>query len=405
MGQALLPDHLYALEESVLADSASRFNLRGIPSHGVQTLRWNESLLTEGMLSLNALTLVLPSGILLVLKGNTQVSTLNLNVSGSPTLSVYLHLQGLTEQSSESDIAKQTIRRDNVSCWLWSAELSTEQENQYAQESFYLAEFEKQPDGSWHLSSRYIPPLLCLGGVPFLKQELTQLNHRLEAYHYYLTQEITAIYLSGTDLMNAKQCQKSVVQILRFLGNLFAEISPHPYQVYEQLKTFYVELCFYHNSVPQFATTTYRHEQLALVFREILTPLNEQLQFSQSRSPYLPFTLVNSVVQAQLPLAIREAKDIYLLVQKGAVSKQLNLDALKIAATSRIAITHKFYLQGIVLKHLDRPPFQHSFGPEVDIFQLNKGEEWDYALNELSIGFYADPNFAEEKFFLYWSSV
>ena len=405
MGQALLPDHLYALEESMLADSALRLSLRGVPGYGLYELRWNETLLSEGILSLEEMTLVLPSGLLLTLKENAKVAALNLNLPGVPLLPVYLHVRGLPENSGEHETGRQSIERDNVSCWLWSLELSTEQEKDDTLESFRLVDFEKQPNGSWQLSSRYIPPLMSLSSVPFLREELKDLIRNLEAYHYHLTQEITAIYLSGTDLVNAKQCQRSVVQILRFLANLFSEISHHPYHVYEQLKSFYVELCFYHNSTPQFATTPYRHEQLTLVFREILEPLNEQLRFNQTRSPYLPFTVMDGIIRANLPVSIREAKEIYLLVQKGLVSKNISLDGLKIAAVTRISVVHKFYLQGIPVKRIERPPFQHSFGPEVDIYQLTVGEEWDHALNELAVGFYTEPKFAEEKFFLYWRSV
>lgn len=405
MGQALLPGHLRALEESLLADSALRFSRQGVPSYGLYNLRWNEALLAEGVLSLEEMTLALFSGLLLELKANAQVSPLNLNVPGTTLVPIYVHVRCRPDDSGEHDTNLQIIKRDNVNCWLWSLELSTEQENPDTRESFQLAEFEKLPDGSWKLSSRYIPPLVCLGSVPFLKQELTLLVDKLEAYHYQLTQEIAAIYLSGEDLVNAKQCLKSVMQMQRFLANLFAQISPHPYTVYEHLKHFYVDLCFYHNNTPQFAMATYRHEQLVDVFRETLEPLNDQLKLSAMRSPYLPFIVSGGLVRANLPESIREAKNIYLLVQKGGVTKTVSLDGLKIAAVSRISIVHKFYLQGIPCKRMERLPFQNSFGPEVEVYQISPGDEWDYALNELALGFYVDPKFTEENFFLYWRTV
>lgn len=405
MGQTLLPEHLRVLEESLLTDSATRLSLLGLPSYGLCKLRWNETLLAEGVLSLEAMTLVMPSGLLLELKGNAQATSLNLNIPGATLVPVYLHIRAIPENRDARDAEPQTIERGNVSCWLWQLELSTDQEHSDTLESFRLAEFEKQPDGPWQLASRYIPPLMCVGSVPFLKNELTELGQRLESYHYQLTQEIAAIYLSGADLVNAKQCLKSVVQVQRFLINLFSQISPHPYNVYEQLKCFYVDMCFYHNNTPQFATAPYRHEQLVDVFREIFIPLNDQLQLVQTRSPYLPFTVTDGIVRATLPTSIREAKEIYLLVQKSQVTRTVSLDGLKIAAVSRIPVVHKFYLQGIPYKRIDRPPFQHSFGPEVDIYQLNEGEEWDHALRELTVGFYADAKLADEKFFLYWRVV
>jgi type VI secretion system protein ImpJ len=388
-----------------LADSALRFSLQEFPAYGVYRLLWSNALLDEGVLSVEEMTLVMPSGLLLKLKDNARLTPFNLNHAGGTLLPIYVHVRNLPENSGLRDTNLPTSKRDNVNCWLWSLELSADQEHPDTLESFRLAEFEKLPDGAWRLSPRYIPPLGNFREVPFLKPELTALTHQLEAYHYQLTQEIAAIYLSGTDLVNAKQCLKSVIQIQRFLANLFAHIAPHPFTVYEALKHFYVDLCFYHDDTPQFASTPYRHEQLAEVFREILEPLNGQLQLSQIRSPYLPFTTSGGLVRANLPEAIREAKEIYLLVQKTGVTKSTSLDGLKIAAVSRIPIVHKFFLQGIPCKRMDRPPFQHSFGPEVDIYQLSTGDEWDYALKELALGFYADDQLGGEHFFLHWRAV
>jgi type VI secretion system protein ImpJ len=193
-----------------------------------------------------------------------------------------------------------------------------------------------------------------------------------------------------------------VLQVRLFLANLLAEISPHPYLVYEQIKYFYIDLCVYHNTPPKFADSIYRHEQLARVFSEILTPLNEELQLSPTRSPYLPFGVVEGIMRVELPEIIREAKQVYLLIQKNRVTKLVNIDVIKLASISRIPVVHKFYLQGIPCKRIENPPFQHSFGPEVDIYQLSEGEEWDHALTELAFGFYADAKFSDEKFYLYW---
>jgi type VI secretion system protein ImpJ len=405
MGQALLPAHLRAQEEAILADSALRFNLQEAPSYGLYRLAWNETLLKEGVLSLEELTLVMPSGLLLQLPENARITPLNLNVSGGTLLPVYLHVRRVPENTDSLSKDKATIVRNQVNCWLWSLELSSEQENPDTLESFRLAEFIKLPDGLWQLSTHYIPPLAALGAVPYLKTELTLLSRRLEAYHYQLTKEIAAIYLAGDDLINAKQSLKSVINLQRFLTNLFTQIHPHPYRVLEKLTDFYVDLCFCHDKTTALVTAPYRHEHLAEVFAQILEPIQELIQFNQIRSPYLPFNLVSGIVQATLPEAIREAKDIYLLVQKNTISKAINLDKLKIAAISRIPLVHKFFLQGIPFRRIERPPFQHSFGPEIDIYHLDSGDEWDFALKELSMGFYADPDLAQENFFLHWRSA
>lgn len=403
MGQALLPAHLRELEISLLSDSASRFTIQQqAPSYGYSSLRWNNNLLNEGILALETMTLVLKSGLLLELKVNSTIKPLNLNLSGKNILKVYLHIQKIEENNTDKS-RQYIIKRDNVDCWMWNIELSIEQDHADAIESFSLAEFEKFPDGVWSFSKNYIPPLISLGKkVPFLKDELMTLVNKLEFYCHHINQEIAIIYLSGLDLINAKQCLKSVIKMQLFLTNLFCEISPHPYQVYEILKNFYIDLCFYHNEEPKHFLMPYSHENLSDVFNEILIPLEKQLKLNQGRSPYLAFIMLDGILKAIFPKEVREAKSVYLLVQKNDITTVFSFDNFKIASVSRLPIVHKFYLQGIPCKHLERPPFQHSFGPEVDIFELTAGEEWDHALSELSIGFYVNTQLMNAKYFLYW---
>jgi type VI secretion system protein ImpJ len=405
MGQALLPDHLRMLEESLLADSAMRFSHHEIPSYGLYKVNWNETLLAEGVLSLEEMILVMPSGLLLELKENIRVEPINLTIPGTSLVSVYLHVRTYAEPINSTVVNKNIVKHGNVSCWLWQIDLSTEQEHSDTLETFHLADFQKQADSSWQLSTSYIPPIGCFGSVPFLKDDFKQLKIKLEAYHYQLTQEVAAIYLSGADLFNTRESLKSVVNMLRLLGNLFAEINVHPYTMYERLKSFYIDLAFYHNNTPDFSISCYRHDELVEVFNEILIPLNHEIQFTQTRIPYLPFKLADGIFQVTLPIEIRKAKEFYFLVQNASVNQSVSIAGIKLAAVSRIPTVHKFYLQGVSLIKIDKPPFQHSFGPEIDIYQITQGEEWDYALNELVIGFIPDSSFSSEKFFLNWRTV
>jgi type VI secretion system protein ImpJ len=405
MGQALLPEHLRMLEGSLMTDSAKRSSHQEAPCYGLYKVSWNETLLVDGVLSLEEMTLVMPSGLLLELKENVKVEPLNLKIPGTSTISVYLHVRTYSEPINSTATNKNIVKHGNVSCWLWQIDLSNEQEHSDTLETFHLADFQKQADSSWQLSTAYIPPLGCFGSVPFLKDDFKQLKVKLEAYHYQLTQEVAAIYLSGSDLFDTRESLKSVVNMLRFLGNLFAEINVHPYTMYERLKSFYIDLAFYHNNTPDFATSCYQHDNLTEVFNEILGPLNHEIQFTQTRVPYLPFTLANGIFQVNMPEEIRKAKEFYFLVQNAAVNQSISIDGMKLAAISRIPIVHKFYLQGLSLIKIDRPPFQHSFGPEIDLYQITKGEEWDYALNELALGFIPESSFSSQNFFLNWRTL
>ncbi len=72
------------------------------------------------------------------------------------------------------------------------------------------------------------------------------------------------------------------------------------------------------------------------------------------------------------------------------------------AGASRVSLMHKLALKGIPLNKIDRPPFQHPFGPEVNFYTVGEGEEWDHALREQSAAFYVTTGLEGAKFFLYW---
>ena len=65
MGQTLLPEHLLAQEDSLLANTVLRFRAQGLPSYGLGKLLVNETLLGEGIFSIQEMTLVMASGLLI----------------------------------------------------------------------------------------------------------------------------------------------------------------------------------------------------------------------------------------------------------------------------------------------------------------------------------------------------
>lgn len=46
--------------------------------------------------------------------------------------------------------------------------------------------------------------------------------------------------------------------------------------------------------------------------------------------------------------------------------------------------------------------FQHTFGPEVDFYQLQSGEEWNHVLRESAVAFYIHPTLEKANAFLFW---
>lgn len=400
MGQTLLPEHFLAQEEALVADTVMRFRMSGIPAYGVAALKWNESLISEGVFSIQAITLVMPSGLLLDVPGNAVSAPFNLNIPGSTTVPVYCHMMGETSPSKNEEEDWQEREEGAIPRMVYQLIMSSEQSHSGAFETIKLAEFVKDPEGTWQLCQDFIPPLLQVGTSPFLMADFDKFADALELFQYNLTLD-AASYLSGSGLFKVEQCLKSVYQIQRFLTNLRTQVHIHPYYVYEALKNFYIEVCFYKSTVPEHLANPYNHDQLAACFGEILEPLEAQMKLVEVASPYLPFGFGDGLYQIQLPPEMREAKDVYLLVQKSHVSKTISLEDLKLASGSRISLVHRLALQGIGLKKVDQPSFQHSFGPEVDFFQIIAGEEWDHALKELSLAFYDNPQLEDMEFYIY----
>lgn len=400
MGQTLLPEHLLAQEDSLLTNTVLRFRMQGLPSYGLGKLIVNETLLGEGILSIQEMTLVMASGLLLDVPGNATVSPFNLNLPGTIKVSVYLHI--LTDiPSADSGVGgweeDAEVRIPRV---IHRMALSSEQEYPNVLETLKLAEFKKSPQGTWQVSQEYIPPLLQVGTSPFFRKEIDALAEALALFQYNLYMDAVS-YLSGDSLSSVKQCLKSVYRSQRLLANLVSQVHLHPFYLYEDLYTLYTEVCFYRNTTPENITSAYNHDQLAFL-NTIIDLLHKQMQLVRSLPPYLPFELMDNIYQVKLPDEIRQATNVYLLAQKDRIITQLTLDEMKLAGFSRLPVVHKMALQGIPFKKVEHPSFQHSFGAEVEFYLLREGEEWDHALNETSVAFYNRPELRGTTFYLFW---
>ncbi len=400
MGQTLLPEHLRAQADSLLANTVLRFRMQGLPSHGIGRLKLNETLLDEGILSIQEMNLVMGSGLLLDLPGNAELSPFNLNVPGTTTVSVYLHVLKDIPPVDQTSKGWQEETEVQIPKVVYRLVLSSEQGYPDAVESLKLAEFLKRPEATWQLSPDFIPPLLHVGRSPFLKKHLGELTEALELFQYNLSMD-AASALSGDSLFSVKQCLKSVYSARRFLANLTSQVHLHPYFLYEMLFSLYVEVCFYRNATPEDFLVSYDHGQLASL-KNLMEILNKQMHLVRSRPPYVPFELRDNIYRLKLPEDIRQAAYVYFLVQKDQVMTTLSMENLKLAGLSRLSLIHKMALQGIPLKKVERPPFQHSFGAEVEFYLIKEGEEWDHALNEMRVAFYERPDLKNSNFHLYW---
>ncbi len=398
MGQTLLPDHFIAQEDALSAEDALRFRMRGLPAYGVASLKWNANLLAQGILSVSAATIVMPSGQLLDVPENAQVAPLNLNLPGTSTVTAYLHLLA---PGGGGGFADAGMDASAIPRLVHPIVLSADQGLADAIETIKLAELRKDPEGLWVLTDRHVPPLLLVGTSPFLASELDELAAALEGFEYKLVLD-SASYLSGSGLWTVKQCLKSVYRTRRLLANLKAQVHVHPYTLWEALKDLYVEVAFYRDAAPRDIVEAYGHDQLAQSFAKVLVPLREQMTLAEKKSPYQPFSLRDGIYRVDLEPELKQAKDVYFLVQKAQMHRTVSLADLKLASLSRLPLVHRRALEGIPLQRIDRPALAASFGPEVEFYQLGLGEEWGHSVREGVVSFYDRPELAELEFYLYW---
>jgi type VI secretion system protein ImpJ len=403
LGQPLLPEHFFTQEEAILADSEYRFRMGGLPHHGVAELEWRNSLLDDEVLSLSKLSLKTPSGLLLAIPGNAKLaSPLNLQSVGSTKVQVYCHVTKVHEVGNDMQENLGADESELISRAVYELHLSSEAGFQGAFESIKLIEFNKGVETNWELSKSFIPPLLLVGPSPFLRNPLKDLQQQLDIFREKLINE-TASTISAENLLSAKSCLEQVFSMQRLLLNLNNQIHLHPYVIYEKLLDFYSSVCTYQNTPPLLVSTlVYQHENLAEIFKKIITNLLGELKSGKSRVPYLPFESENGRYTCALPQEVREASAAYLLIQKSHIQSTFDVGNIKLSSPSRSPLVHKLALPGIPFKKVTQLPFQHSFGAEVDFYEVNLGEEWDYTLKELAVVFYMTAEVEGITPYLYW---
>lgn len=402
IGQTLLPEHMQGLEDSVLSDVALRSTLNGLPVFGYSTLTFGSALASNGILSLEKGVFVTRLGRLISIGENATVAPINLNTADNSQVAVYLHvLKPLSSQGLDS----QKITNNLIPRWQWRLVLSFDEQHPEAIEYLFLGRFVKSILSEWAPVPHALPPLLNLGRAGFLVDDLKALVQSLDRYIKKLGEESADIQLSGENLIQVRGCLKEVRKFAIFLNNVLNEIKVHPFIFFERLQDLYLTVTTYQGKEPRFTDLTYQHDRLEECLIPMLLEVNKLLDSSRSTTPMAPFVQSGGVWSVELNDEMLKANRWFLLVQKPQVSLKVELDIVKFASLERLALVHKYFLPGILLNKIDRPVFQHYFGPEIDIYEFRVDEEWTRALADKSLAFMNDPKFNDLGLYFYWSLV
>ncbi|MGH2611503.1 MAG: type VI secretion system baseplate subunit TssK, partial [Rhabdochlamydiaceae bacterium] len=79
IGQPLLPVHLVAQEDSLLSHLGFYVKNLSLPFYGIGQLKWDDTLLSQGVVSISKLTVVFSSGEVVDVPENGKIAIFDLN--------------------------------------------------------------------------------------------------------------------------------------------------------------------------------------------------------------------------------------------------------------------------------------------------------------------------------------
>jgi type VI secretion system protein ImpJ len=401
VGQTLQPEHFTLQEEALLAESRLSARVRGLPGHGVARLAWNTQLLAQGDLAIAAMTIVLPDDQIIDVPGNAVVAPLDLRAETSSRVSVYLHLLSETQDAKGVRLYEDDPR--GVERLLRTLRLSTEASVAGAATSLKLLEVQRAVSGAWEVAPHYAPPLLQVGTSPFFSGLIESLTTLLASFRREVLLHLSDAYVSRDQ---AAAVRRMVTQIQLFtcmLQDIEQRIYPHPYELFNALRTLYFEVCCFFEAEPEAELPLYTHDEPAACLDRLAGILKTRLGHVRSRMRYASFERqAGSFILAPLPKELVEASEIYFLVQRPDVRKRVPTETIKLASPKRLPPVHRLALRGVAFESLAQLPFPNSFGPEIDFYRVDPNEEWSQVLNESAVAFYARPEHEDVKFSLFW---
>jgi type VI secretion system protein ImpJ len=402
-GQILQPEHFRVQEAALLGSTIETARLAGLPFYGVGRLAWDEEALAKGTVLIHKLTVVFGPGQLVAVPENARLQSFDLKVPGA-TAALFLSLAGSSHRETEVGLDHDHAPR--VAREIRHLKLSTTPVVDDSVALLKLATLEKK-DGKWGLSSAHVPPLLQVGTSPFLTPLLGEMRALAQRLYADLQAKLGDDFFRGESMAVARRCQLGAYRLLTVLADLQHGVCRHPYFYLEVLRVFYLELCLLKNLPPEDRDPpTYDHDDLAASFNAVAARIKGRIHVPSVSSPSLPFAPDpgGAFVAAPFDDALIAAAEVYLVVQRPDLVKRVPFDAIKLASPSRLEAVHTKSLRGVRFARVD-PSFQHSFGPGVDLYLLDRGDEWQHAVAERALSYYAPQSLEGIHVALFWKAA
>ena len=402
IGQPLLPLHLIAQENSLLAHLDFYIKNQGLPFYGVGSLKWDDTLLFQGVVSIHQLTVIFPSGEIVDVPENGRLSVFDLNKIGKTQITLYLHLLKDPPDHPEVYVDEQE-EEEKIIFSLNQLALSAEAHLLTAKASLKLVDFEKDVEGRWKCSENYAPPLYNINDHPFLLNKLFRIRTILESFQKEFEQETSTGKIFEQKTMETKLCLVQVASLRRFLLNVERGVLTHPFYLYEQISHFLDTLAFIYVDYADVNITPYQHDKIAPLFSKLIEFLLQYLQPKSEKLASLKFERRdNCYVSERLPQELDAFNELYFIAQPIDSKARLKMEGLKLASYSRLNNIYRFALSGIPLLQLDAAPFNNNFSKHACVYRIEKDLEWNYAINEGRIAFSKQEQNEGLQAYLYW---
>jgi type VI secretion system protein ImpJ len=406
VGQTLQPDHFTLQEEALLAEARLAAQVRSLPAHGIARLAWNTQLLAQGDLAIASMTVVLHDGQVIDVPGNAGIGPLDLRAETSSRVSVFMHVLSTMQDSKGNRLYEDDPR--GVERLLYNVKLSTEPSVAGTLATLKLLELGRDTSGAWQVSTSYSPPLVQVGTSPFFAEMIESVTALLVNFRREVTLHLSDSYVARDKAAAVRRMSLEIQRLLLLLDDIEHGIYPHPYTLFQALRALYLEVLLFFENDADSDLPTYDHNAPAPCLERIVDLVRAQLSHVRPRMRYCAFERrAGSYVITPLPKELVEATEIFFLVQRSDVKQPVPIETIKLASPKRLPVVHRLALRGVAFDcvafdSLNQLPFPHSFGPEIDFYQVDPNEEWSQVLNESALAFYARPEHENVTFSLFW---
>ena len=401
IGQPLLPIHLVTQEESLLAHINYYIKSQGLPFYGIGHLKWDDTLLLQGVVSISKCAVIFPSGELVDVPDNGTIGTFDLNAVGVNHVNLYLHL---LKELNEQEVYGEALEEEEKMVFaINQLSLSTEAHVFSAKASIKLAHFEKDVENRWRVAESYIPPIFTMLTHPFLNVTLSTMRTIIENFQKELELEASTGRQFEQRTLETKLCLIEIARLRQFLLNMDRQIITHPFYLYENICQFLGTLALIYVEHGELSLIPYQHERLAQLFAKQIELLIKYLKPKSEQMSFIPFEKKqNCYLSERLPQALYEATEIYLIVQLVDPKIKFILEGIKLASYSRLFNIHRFALTGILLLRIESAPFNNNFSKHAYVYKVERDSEWDMALKEGKLAFSIQGDSPDLQAFLYW---